>query len=147
MTQSKVVKVYEPDDYEKVLSFLQGVHTLGEIEEDLFDNAVIILDEDEIVGMITFEVFRNKALIRYFIFDKDVEECYLVNMYEKFFENLKKKAMNRVFVIINKNNIKQMFTDLGFSEFPKEDFFLTEESILKTKYRDAIVMFYEIEYS
>ena len=95
--------------------------------------------------MITFEMFRNKALIRYFIFDKDVEESYLVEMYEKFFDNLKKHNMNRVFVIINNDNIKQMFINLGFNEFPKESFFLTEESIVNTKYKGATVMFYEIE--
>ena len=43
MEPLKVVKVYEPSDYELVMDFLQGVHTLGEIEEDLFENAVIIL--------------------------------------------------------------------------------------------------------
>ncbi len=145
MEPLKVVKVYEPSDYELVMDFLQGVHTLGEIEEDLFENAVIILSENEIVGMITFEMFRNKALIRYFIFDKDVEESYLVEMYEKFFGNLKKHNMNRVFVIINNDNIKQMFINLGFNEFPKESFFLTEESIVNTKYKGATVMFYEIE--
>ena len=145
MEPLKVVKVYEPSDYELVMDFLQGVHTLGEIEEDLFENAVIILSENEIVGMITFEMFRNKALIRYFIFDKDVEESYLVEMYEKFFDNLKKHNMNRVFVIINNDNIKQMFINLGFNEFPKESFFLTEESIINTKYKGATVMFYEIE--
>lgn len=146
MEQKKVVKIYEPNDYEQVIDFLQGVHTLGEIEEDLFENAVIILNDEEIVGMITFEMFRNKALIRYFIFDRDVEEEYLVEMYEKFFENLKQKNMNKVFVIINNENIKQMFINLGFDEFPKESFFLTEETILNTKYKDATVMFYEIEY-
>jgi len=146
MEQTIVVKIYDSTDYEKVMEFLQSVHALGEIEEDLFKNAVIILDEEEIVGMITFEMFRNKALIRYFIFDKDVPEQYLVEMYENFFESLKKKQVNRVFVIINNENIRQMFINLGFDEFPKESFFLTEESILNTKYKDAIVMVYEIEY-
>ena len=40
----------------------------------------------EIFGMITYEIFRQKALIRYFVFDKDVEEKYLLEMYEKFFK-------------------------------------------------------------
>lgn len=142
--EEKVVKMYDPSDYDKVVQFLQGVHTLNEIEDDLFGNAVIILCNDEIVGMITFEMFRNKALIRYFIFEKDVEEEYLFEMYDKFFGNLKARDMNRVFVIINNDNIKEMFFDLGFKEFPKESFYLTEESILNTKYKDAMVMFYEL---
>jgi hypothetical protein len=140
-----VVKLYEPKDYEKVMLFLQGVHSLKEIEEELFENAVIIIGDDEIVGMITYELFRQKALIRYFIFEKEVEEKYLIEMYEKFFNSLRDKEINRVFVIINNDTIKDMFLNLGFNEFPKADFFLTEESILQTKYKDAIVMFYEIE--
>ncbi len=146
MNQEKIVKIYEPEDYEKVMNFLQGVHALQEIEEELFNNAVIIECDEEIYGMITFEMFRNKALIRYFIFDKDVEEKYLIELYEKFFANLKAHNLSRVFVIINNDNIKEMFLNLGFKEFPKESFFLTEESILNTKYKNAITMVYEIEY-
>lgn len=146
MEEDIVVKIYEPSDYDKVMNFLQGVHALGEIEEELFENAVLILGDNEVAGMITFEMFRNKALIRYFIFDRDVPEQYLVEMYDKFFENLKKRDLNRVFVIINNDSIKEMFLDLGFEEFDKDDFFLTEESILNTKYKDATVMSYEIEY-
>jgi len=140
------VKLYEPKDYEKVMNFLQGVHSLKEIEEELFENAVIIINDGEISGMITYELFRQKALIRYFIFEKEIEEKYLIDMYEKFFYNLKENKINKVFVIINNENVKQMFNNLGFQEFPKESFFLTEESIMDTKYKNAIVMCYKIEY-
>ena len=37
-----------------------------------------------------------------------------------------------------------MFCDLGFKEFPKELFYLTEESILETKYKNAMVLCYEL---
>lgn len=138
------VKMYEPKDYEKIMSFLQGVHALKEIEEDLFNNAVIIADDEEIFGMITYEIFRQKALIRYFVFDKDVEEKYLLEMYEKFFQNLLSKNIQKVFVIINNEVVEKMFCDLGFKEFPKELFYLTEESILETKYKNAMVLCYEL---
>lgn len=138
------VKMYEPKDYEKIMSFLQGVHALKEIEEELFDNAVIITDEEEVYGMITYEIFRKKALIRYFVFDKDVEEKHLIEMYEKFFQNLQSKEIQKVFVIISNEVVKKMFCDLGFKEFPKALFFLTEESILETKYKNALVLCYEL---
>lgn len=138
------VKMYEPKDYEKIMSFLQGVHALKEIEEELFDNAVIITDEEEVYGMITYEIFRKKALIRYFVFDKDVEEKHLIEMYEKFFQNLQSKEIQKVFVIISNEVVKKMFCDLGFKEFPKDLFFLTEESILETKYKNALVLCYEL---
>lgn len=144
MDNDLYVKLYDPKDYDKVMNFLHGVHALKEIEEELFNNAVIIVNNDEVVGMITYELFRQKALIRYFIFDKDIEEKYLIDMYEKFFQNLQEKNIGKVFVIINNENVKQMFIDLGFREFPKDSFFLTEESILETKYKNAIVMYYEI---
>lgn len=145
MEDMKVVKIYESSDYEKVIEFLKSVNSINEIEDELFENAIIILnDEEEVVGMITFEMFRNKALIRYFIFDKEVEEQYLIEMYQKFFENLKNKDINRVFVIINDDNIKQMFNDLGFKEYNKEHFYLTEGTILNSKYKKATVMYYQI---
>ena len=139
-----MVKLYEPKDYEKVMLFLQGVHSLKEIEEELFENAVIIIGDDEILGLITYELFRKRALIRYFIFNKGLSESILLCMYEKFFMNLKENNINKVFVIINNKNLTELFVNLGFKEFPKDDFYLTEECIANTKYKDATVMCYDI---
>lgn len=140
----KNIREYQDEDYNKIMEFLESVATLKNIEEELFDNSVLIEEDNKIVGMISYEQFRGRALIRYFIFDKEVEETYLVHMYEKFFEKLKKRNIKEIYVIVSSELIAEMFKDLGFFEFNKDDFYLTETNINKTKYSDSTVMCYEI---
>lgn len=143
--ETTVIREYQQDDYDKVIYFLESATSLKNIEEELFKNSIIIENEDKIVGMISYEIFRGRALIRYFIFDKDVHEDAIVSMYERFFIKLKQNEIDKIFVIINKEIIVDMFEELGFVEFNKEDFFLTEKNIANTKYKDSIVMSYTIE--
>ena len=110
----------------------------------MFENSILIEQDEKIEGMISYEIFRGRALIRYFIFDKEVEEDNIVQMYERFFQKLKEKGIKEIFVIISKDIIVEMFSDLGFVEFNKDEFFLTEHNIYETKYRDSKVMCYTI---
>jgi len=128
-----------------VIDFLESVTTLTNIEEELFINSILIFNDDQVVGMISYELFRGRALIRYFIFDKEVNESLLVSMYERFFIKLKENNIEHVYVIISKEVIVEMFENLGFTIFEKDDFFLTENNIKDTKYRDSTVMRYTIE--
>lgn len=143
--EHSIIREYNIEDYDKVLEFLESVTTLKHIEEELFENSIIIENDEKIVGMISYEIFRGRALIRYFIFDKDVNESDIVLMYERFFGKLKDKGIQQIFVIISKDIIVEMFKDLGFIEFNKDEFFLTESNIAETKYRDSKVMCYTIE--
>lgn len=144
MNEDVKIKQYEHKDYEKVMQFLQGIEGLQEIEEELFPRAILIENNDEVLGMITYEMFRKKALIRYFIFEKDLADELILQMYEMFFANLRKQNIWEVYVIVNNPNLTDIFANLGFKEYPKENFFLTEECILNTKYKNATVMVFEI---
>lgn len=146
MDEEVRIKQYESKDYEKVMTFLQSIDGLQEIEEELFPKAILIEAKDEILGMITYEMFRKKALIRYFIFEKDLAHELILQMYEMFFANLRKQNIKEVYAIVTNPNLSEIFTHLGFKEYPKENFFLTEECILNTKYKNAMVMMFEIPY-
>jgi len=146
MDEEVRIKQYESKDYEKVMTFLQSIDGLQGIEEELFPKAILIEAKDEILGMITYEMFRKKALIRYFIFEKDLAHELILQMYEMFFANLRKQNIKEVYAIVTNPNLSEIFTHLGFKEYPKENFFLTEECILNTKYRNAMVMMFEIPY-
>jgi|GEM_PF-702554 len=146
MDEEVRIKQYESKDYEKVMTFLQSIDGLQEIEEELFPKAILIEAKDEILGMITYEMFRKKTLIRYFIFEKDLAHELILQMYEMFFANLRKQNIKEVYAIVTNPNLSEIFTHLGFKEYPKENFFLTEECILNTKYRNAMVMMFEIPY-
>ncbi|ERJ12337.1 GNAT family N-acetyltransferase [Haloplasma contractile] len=144
MCDNITIKEYETEDYDKVYNFLDGIGRLKTIEDELFDNAVIILDDDEVIGMISYGMFRKRALIRYFIFNKEVDRDYLYKMYDKFFDKLKDNHIKTVFIIITTEHIKELFETLGFKDFPKDEFYINEEPINETKYEDAIVMYHEV---
>lgn len=143
--EKTTIREYAVDDYDRVMAFLERVTTLSHIEEELFENSILIERDGRIVGMISYENFRGRALIRYFIFDKDVQEEEIVTMYGRFFQKLKERGIRQIFVIISKDIVAELFSDLGFVEFNKDEFFLTEQNIYETKYRDSMVMCYTIE--
>lgn len=145
MAQMTVIREYTLDDFDRVMAFLESVTTLKHIEEELFENSILIERDGKVDGMISYEIFRGRALIRYFIFDKEVEEEDIILMYERFFQKLKERGIKQIFVIISKDIIAEMFSDLGFVEFNKDEFFLTEHNIYETKYRDSKVMCYDID--
>ncbi|UKI50439.1 MAG: hypothetical protein L6U99_03145 [Clostridium sp.] len=44
--------------------------SIKEIDDDIISNAIIALDNNKIVGCISYEEYGLKGLIRYFIFKK-----------------------------------------------------------------------------
>jgi len=145
MDQTTTIRAYMVEDYDKVKQFLDSITALKSVEEELFKNSIIIETDDKVVGMISYEKFRGRALIRYFIFDNDVDEENIVAMYECFFSKLKSENIKAIYAIISKGIIVDMFLDLGFMPFPKEEFFLTEKNIMQTKYHASDVMVYHID--
>ena len=64
-----VLKINE-EWFSKTIDFLKSVPSIESIEENILKNACIALNDDKIVGCISYEEFTCKGLIRYFVFKK-----------------------------------------------------------------------------
>lgn len=127
-----------------VLTFIKRIPTIEVIEEDVLGNIVLIRDEKEVLGIISYENYLDKGLIRYFIFQKDVAYEEL----EKLFKTMKEKAKNdeikHLITVIEERELVTFFNKLGFKKIDTDKIYLFETSLVDTIYSKAIVMIYEI---
>lgn len=127
-----------------VLTFIKRIPTIEVIEEDVLENIVLIRDEKEVLGIISYENYLDKGLIRYFIFQKDVAYEEL----EKLFKTMKEKAKNdeikHLITVIEERELVTFFNKLGFKKIDTDKIYLFETSLVDTIYSKAIVMIYEI---
>lgn len=127
-----------------VLTFIKRIPTIEIIEEDILENIVLIRDEKEVLGIISYENYLDKGLIRYFIFQKDVAYEEL----EKLFKTMKEKAKNdeikHLITVIEERELVMFFNKLGFKKIDTDKIYLFETSLVDTIYSNAIVMISEI---
>ena len=76
---------------DKALMFLKSVPSIENVDSGILDNAVIALEDDKVVGCISFEEFDDKALVRYFVFKKVLATNYLEMLLSKLEEKAKSK--------------------------------------------------------
>lgn len=126
-----------------VLTFIKRIPTIEIIEEDVLENIVLIRDEKEVLGIISYEIYLDKGLIRYFIFQKDVAYEEL----EKLFKTMKEKAKNdeikHLITVIEEKELVTFFNKLGFKKIDTDKIYLFETSLVDTIYSNATVMINE----
>lgn len=134
------------NEFNKMLvdDFIKKIPTINKIEDDILENMVIIREENKVVGIISYEDYSEKGLIRYFIFQKDV----LFEDLEKLFEEMKKKTINKgiksLMTVIEDNELVNFFNKLGFKKIDIKRVYLSETSLGDTIYSNAICMIYEM---
>ncbi|MCL2522909.1 MAG: GNAT family N-acetyltransferase [Erysipelotrichales bacterium] len=136
----RVMKALE-EDVARIKLFLNSIEAVKTIDEVVLLNASIILDDEEsIVGVISFEQFSKNGLIRYFIFKKYIQDDIIRELFESMVETAKEYNLESLFTIIVDHDVSTLFVELGFEEVNKEKFFIEEDNILNTKYRDSKIM-------
>lgn len=134
-----MISVKGIDDSTKglVTHFLKSVPSIENIDDDILNNAVIALDDDKIVGCISFEVYGDKGLIRYFVFKKMLSDNILNELIDKLEDNGIKHKL-KMFVCIAENvQIEDLFSSLGFDLIDKSMVFLNEEHIKNTTFKNS----------
>ena len=127
-----------------VLTFIKKIPTIEAIEEDILENIVLIRNEKEVLGIISYEKYSDKGLIRYFIFQKDVSYVKLEMLFKTMKENAKNDEIKHLITVIEEKELVTFFNKLGFKKIDTDKIYLFETSLVDTIYSNAIVMTNEI---
>lgn len=135
----KIVSINE--EYKSLAKkFLLSVPSIKEIDEDVFSNAILVLDDNNIVGSIAYEEFNDAGLIRYFVFKKILSE----SLVKELFLNLENKAREnkivRLFCVVDDKNIESLFLGLDFSYVEKNKVFIDEQPFEELEYGSSNIM-------
>ncbi len=123
--------------------FLQQIDSVIEIDEELIENGVVILTDD-VVGYITYEVYSEYGLIRYFIFQKQIDANYVYQMFQALVGVAKQDGIQS-FISIGKNKeVIELFENLGFYPLEHTDFLINGQKIIGTELEYATILKYDM---
>lgn len=95
-------------------------------------------EDDKIVGCISFEVFSEKALIRYFVFKKILSLDYLKQLLNTLEEEALKQDIEVLVCIAECSQIEELFQSLSFKPVESKMIFINEENILNTSFQSSL---------
>ncbi len=96
-------------------------------------NNTLVLVDDGVIGLITYEKFGNLGLVKYFVIKKKVEN-EIKNFFE-FFVNKVKLSIDSLFIFSNNEDFDTIST-LGFEKTNYSNIYIGEVNYLKTDYKN-----------
>ncbi len=108
------VKTFEAIDYDKILTFLKRVSTLDIIDEDVMKRCVFVQRGEEVVGMVSYEVFEKTGMIRYFVYDQTVTPELIINLFFRLYYEAKEAGVAQLVAIAATEYACHLFEMLGF---------------------------------
>ena len=139
------IKKANENDFDLIKSFLFEVPAIDNVDEEVLKNASVLYLEDKIYGIISYELFFNYALIRYFVFKRNVDEMIVKELFESVEENVNKRDIDYIFSLVNQGDIYNLFSSLDFKEISKDDIFIEEQNFENSKFKDTKLMIKKIK--
>lgn len=131
-----IVETINDNNKAMVINLLKNVNGLN-LEENIIDNCLVLLNDNyDICGTISYEQYESLALIRYFVFKRNIEYNDLLFLYNELENTLKNKNIKESIAIINSDEVKEVFEHLGFKEIDKNKIYFEETIFSKTNYKD-----------
>lgn len=132
------------DNLNEVVDFLKKVQTINKIDIDIVKNGSIILNKGEIDGVLSYEKFSQYGLIRYFVFKKNTENDFIYKLFNHILEKVKNEKIETLLTLIVKEEVMNLFYNLGFVDIDKKYFFIEEDNILDTNFKDTYLLMLKI---
>ena len=139
------IKKAKEENYDVIKSFLFDVPAIDSVDEEVLKNASVLYLENKIYGIISYALFFNYALIRYFVFKRSVDEMVVKELFDSVVESVNEQKIEYIFSLVNQSDIYDLFTLLDFKEVNKEDIFIEEQPYQNSKFKDTKLMIKKIE--
>ena len=138
------IKKAREENYDIIKSFLFDVPAIETVDDEVLKNASVLYLENKIHGIISYELFFNYALIRYFVFKRSVDEMVVKELFDSVVESVNEKRIDYIFSLVNQSDIYDLFTLLDFTEVNKDDIFIEEQNYQNSKFKDTKLMIKKI---
>lgn len=132
------MKVEKVNNYNMAMlvNLLKNVKGL-KIENHIVNNCHLLLtDNDDISGTISFELYGKYALIRYFVFKKNIAYNDILLLYQSLEKELQENDIKEAIAIINSSEVMDVFINLGFEKLDKEKVYFDETLFKNSIYKN-----------
>lgn len=133
----------DENNYKEAYNFLKSVPSISGIEDSILKNGVVIMDDNKVIGSISFEIFDHIGLIRYFVFKKNLSNIILKKLMEELEVNARRLSLNQLICVADNIQIEDLFKELSFSNLNKK-IFINEEKISSTNFSNSNFLYKNI---
>lgn len=127
-------------DYNLVKDFLLSVKTIKDIDEDVLKNAMIVVDNNDILGAVSYEKFGISGLIRYFVFKRNLTNDTVVSLFKMLEETAYDDYIKDIYCVVNNGPIEELFNELGFLKEKYKMLFIDESDFDLEGNSNAFIM-------
>ena len=127
-------------NFKLVHDFLLGVSSIDSIDDRILKNAVIALENDKIVGCISFEEYDRFGLIRYFVFKKILSNDFLDVLISKLVINAGIMDLKKLICVADSEQIFDLFINLGFEQINNQ-IFINEDKLENTSFNKSKLLY------
>ena len=127
-------------DYNLVKEFLLSVKTIKDIDDNVLKNAIIVVEGSDILGAVSYEKFGWGALIRYFVFKRNLTNDVVVNLFKMLEEAAYADNIEKIYCVVNNGPIEELFNELGFNREKYKLLFIDEDDFNLVGNNNAFIM-------
>jgi len=135
------VEEYTQDDQVKVVDFIRKVQPTVEPDREILSRSILIKDDQDIVGMVSYESNGDMGVVRYFLYDARIAGTDLaIGMFYELYKKAHEKGVKKLIASVPNREVGMLFEMLGFTSVSGA-LFNFSDSIRK----DAEVMLINLE--
>ncbi len=140
----KIEKISQ-ETFDKAKKFLLTVPSISEVDDEILSKAILVLDNSNLVGCVSYEIFTDIGLIRYFVFKKVLSESLIKELFLELEKSASLDGINKIFCVVNNDNIENLFSSLDFKFVNRDIVFIDEQSFTDLEFGDSNIMMRELE--
>jgi len=109
------VEGYEDSDEARVVEFIKKVQPTAELDRQILSGSVLIKDDENIVGMVSYESHGDLGIIRYFLYDARIAGTdIVVGMFFELYKKAHKRGVKQLIAGVPHREVGTLLEMLGF---------------------------------
>lgn len=110
------VEGYMQGDEAKVVDFIRRVQLDAEPNREILSHSVLIKDDKDIVGMVSYESYGDMGVIRYFLYDARIAGTDIaVGMFFELYKKARERSVKQLIAQVPSREVGMLFEMLGFT--------------------------------
>lgn len=130
-------------NFQQAFNFLNSVPSIAAIDNEILKNGVIVFLQNKVIASISFEIFDNVGLIRYFVFKRDLDNIVLNHLLDALTDNAIKMNIKKLICVADNEQIEDLFKEFNFKTLDKK-IFINEEEVSKSNFSNSNFLFKDI---
>jgi len=110
------VEGYTQSDEARVVEFIRKAQPTAEPDKQILSRSVLIKDDKDIVGMVSYESHGDLGVIRYFLYDARIAGTdIVVGMFLELYKKAHERSVKKLIAGVPSRDVGMLFEMLGFT--------------------------------